>query len=68
VLQSGKQVAYLYYSGGRKLNTVQLKSLFTRFSDESRSLYPRYQGEIQYRARSINISELIPMIKGNQLI
>jgi uncharacterized protein (DUF697 family)/tellurite resistance protein len=61
------KAAHSYYSGGRKLNTDQLRNLFTKFSDESKSLYTKYQREIQNKARNINVNEIIPMIKGNRL-
>ena len=59
------KAALSYYSSGRKLDNLQLKNLFSKFSDESKSLYTKYQGEIQAKARNININEIIPMIKGN---
>jgi uncharacterized protein (DUF697 family)/tellurite resistance protein len=62
------KVAYSYYSSGRTLDTTNLKSLFTRFKEDSKSLYTKYQGEIQNKARNINVNELIPMIRGNKNI
>lgn len=60
------KVAYSYYSGGRKLDTNQLRNLFSKFSNESKTLYTKYQGDIQNKAKTINVNEIIPMIRGNK--
>jgi uncharacterized protein (DUF697 family)/tellurite resistance protein len=60
------KVAYSYYSSGRTLDTSRLKSLFTKFNEDSKSLYDKYRGEIQNKSQNINVNDLIPMIKGNK--
>jgi len=61
------KVANIYYSGGRKFDMTQVKSMFSRYKDEGTNLYSKYQGEIQNKAQNINFSELLPMIKGNRI-
>ncbi len=56
-----------YYSGGRKFDMSQIKSMFERYKNEGTNLYSQYQGEIQNKARNVNFSELLPMIKGNKI-
>lgn len=53
-----------YYSGGRKLSAIELRSTFNSFSEQAQSLYSRYSGDIQQKARSVNISQLLPLIRG----
>ena len=58
------QVAKAYYAGGRKLSAVDLKTMFSRFSTQGQSLFAQHQGEIETRARNLNVTELLPLIKG----
>ena len=58
------QVAQAYYGGGRRLDGGELKRLFAAKSGEAQGLYQQYRGEIESRSRSINLQELLPMIRG----
>ena len=58
------QVAKSYYSGGRKLSAVDLKAMFSRFSSQGQTLFTQHRGEIETRARNLNVTELLPLIKG----
>jgi len=58
------QVAQAYYGGGRRLDGGALKRLFAEKSGEAQGLYQQYRGEIESRSRSINLQELLPMIRG----
>ena len=58
------QVAEAYYAGGRRLDSAALKELFTAKSGEAQALYAQYRGEIESRARTIDVQQLLPMIRG----
>ena len=58
------QVARRYYAGGRTLSTEQLKDVFASMLAEARSLQGRYSGEISQKARQVNVSELMPLVRG----
>lgn len=58
------QVAKQYYAGGRKVAGIQLKELFSSSLTEAKALHSRYLPQIQERVKTINPSELLPLIKG----
>lgn len=58
------QVAKHYYAGGRKVSAVGLKELFSSTVVEAKALQSRYLPQIQERARTINPSQLIQLIRG----
>ena len=57
------RVAQRYYAGGRTLDTATLKQTFASLLDEARGLAPRYQGEIERKAGSIDVGSLASLIK-----
>jgi uncharacterized protein (DUF697 family)/tellurite resistance protein len=57
------QVARKYYASGRTLSTAQLKNVFSEMLTSGRSLQGRYAGDIQQRARQVNVSELLPLTR-----
>lgn len=58
------QVARRYYAGGRSLTAAQLKDVFSSMLDQARSVQGRYSGEIAQKARQVNVSELLPLARG----
>jgi hypothetical protein len=58
------QVAKRYYLGGRTLTTAQLKDAFCSMLDQARSIQGRYAGDITQRSRHVNVSELLPLVRG----
>jgi uncharacterized protein (DUF697 family) len=58
------QIAERYYSGGGKLGTAEIKSLFTTLSEQGKELHARYLPEIQQRASTLNPSEILSMVRG----
>jgi uncharacterized protein (DUF697 family)/tellurite resistance protein len=58
------QVAQAYYAGGRRLDPAELKRLFAAKSGEAQALYSQYRGEIETRAKTIDVQQLLPMIRG----
>lgn len=57
------QVAKTYYAGGRTLTMDQLKALFQRLLDEGKALFTLHQGEVQSRAQTLNLAEVLPLLK-----
>jgi uncharacterized protein (DUF697 family)/tellurite resistance protein len=58
------QVARRYYAGGRKLSALQLKETFSSLAGEAKTLHTRYLPEIQQKASQVNVSQLLPLIRG----
>lgn len=57
------RVAQRYYASGRTLDTATLKQTFASLLDEARGLAPRYQGEIERKAGSIDVASLARLVK-----
>ena len=57
-------LAWRYYAGGRNLSAAQLKETFSSLLGEAKSLHSRYTGEIQQKAGQVNVSQLLPLIRG----
>jgi uncharacterized protein (DUF697 family)/tellurite resistance protein len=57
------QVARRYYASGRSLSTAQLKEVFASMLDEARSMQGKYSGDITRKARTVNVSELMPLVR-----
>jgi hypothetical protein len=57
------QVAKQYYAGGRTLSAEQLKQVFSSMLSEAQSLQGRYSHDITTKARQVNVSELLPLVK-----
>ena len=51
-----------YYAQGRQLSTADLKSLFTRFTNEAQTIFPRVEQRIRELARSNQLSQLVRTI------
>lgn len=59
------QVARKYYAGGRTLSAAQLKDVFSTMLANGRSMQERYSGDIRQRARQVNVTELLPLVRNN---
>ena len=57
-------VAKQYYSGGRKLGAVDLKTLFGRQLESAKGLYQRHAGEISSRASGLDVGQVMRMVRG----
>ncbi|HLH55903.1 MAG TPA: DUF533 domain-containing protein [Verrucomicrobiae bacterium] len=57
------QVARQYYAGGRTLTTDQLKSVFSSMFNEARSLQGRYTGDIARKSQTMNVTDLVPLVR-----
>lgn len=58
------KLAKQYYAGGRKLSAIELRQLFGSLTEQARSLHSRYAGDIQQKAGSVSVSQLLPLIRG----
>ena len=57
-------VAKRYYGGGRKLSTQMLKDTYANVTQEGKSLQTRYMPAIQEKARTLNPSQVLAMVRG----
>ncbi len=57
------QVAKAYYAGGRKLSADDLRNLFGRMLQEGKDLFARHQTDIQQRAGTLSMADIMPLIK-----
>src|SRR5262245_12666816 len=48
-----------YYAQGRTLSAADLQALFARLRDQAQDLYPKVQAEIQERARTLDLQQLV---------
>lgn len=51
-------VAKQYYAQGRQLSGDDLRSLFARFQDEAKALFPKVQDQIRTQAKGVNLQRL----------
>jgi uncharacterized protein (DUF697 family)/tellurite resistance protein len=58
------QVAREYYASGRKIDGAQLKQVFQRMLDEARGLAGNYSGQIAEKARTLDVSKIVSIVKG----
>ncbi len=57
------QVAKRYYAGGRVIDAEGLRQVFEQMLGEARGLGERYAGEMQQKARSIDVGHLVESIR-----
>ena len=60
------RLAHDYYAGGRKLSAIELRQLFGSLTEQARGLHANYAGAIRDKAGSLNLSQLLPLIRGQQ--
>ena len=53
-----------YYAQGRQLSTTDLQALFNRLRDDATALYPRVQAQVEERARTLNLQDLLRSLTG----
>lgn len=58
------KMAGQYYSGGRKLSAVEMRQLFTSLTGQARDLHANYASAIRDKAGSLNLTQLLPIIRG----
>jgi uncharacterized protein (DUF697 family)/tellurite resistance protein len=57
------QVAKQYYSGGRSLDVQKLKAAFQSLLGEAQSLRGRYAGQIEQKARTLDVNQLLTLVR-----
>lgn len=57
------QVAKQYYGGGRTLSVDRLKQAFQSTLGEAQALRSRYAGEIEQKARTVDVNQLLSLVK-----
>jgi uncharacterized protein (DUF697 family)/tellurite resistance protein len=57
------QVAKRYYASGRTLDAAQLRDVFSTMLAEARGLQGRYTGDIAQRSRTVNVTDLLPLVR-----
>jgi uncharacterized protein (DUF697 family)/tellurite resistance protein len=58
------QVAKQYYSSGRTIDTAQLKQVFASTMAQAKQLQQKHAGDIQQKARTIDVSQIASMVRG----
>ncbi len=61
------QVARRYYGGGRRLDATALKSAFSGLLGEARSLQQRVMPEIEARARTLDVDQVLADVRSQGL-
>ena len=56
-------VAKRYYAGGRTLSTQMLKEAYASVTKEGQGLQSRYLPAIQEKARTLNPSQILAMVR-----
>jgi hypothetical protein len=56
-------VAKQYYASGRTLDMGDLKATFASLLGEAKSLRARYAGEIEQKARTIDVAQLASLVR-----
>ncbi len=57
-------VADQYYAQGRSLSRADLMALFDRFKKEAATIFPRVQSQIEQKAGTLNLQNLMAGLKG----
>jgi len=60
------RLAHQYYAGGRTLSAIGLRQLFSSLTEQARGLHGNYASAIREKAGSLNLSQLLPLIRGQQ--
>jgi uncharacterized protein (DUF697 family)/tellurite resistance protein len=58
------QVARRYYAGGRQLSGEMLREAFASMLGEAKSMQSRYLPQIEQRARTLDVREVLDSVKG----
>jgi uncharacterized protein (DUF697 family)/tellurite resistance protein len=58
------QVAKEYYASGRTIDAARLKQVFQRMLEEARGLAGNYSGQIAEKARTLDMSKIVSIVKG----
>jgi uncharacterized protein (DUF697 family) len=56
-------VARQYYAGGRTIDTARLRQMFASLLEQGKSLQTSYAGAIQQRARTIDMGQIVGLVR-----
>lgn len=59
------QVARRYYAGGRQMNATLLQESFQNFLGPAKDMQARFLPQIQQRASSLDMGQIMTMVRGN---
>jgi uncharacterized protein (DUF697 family) len=57
-------LAKRYYAGGRQMNTALLQETYQSLLSEAREVQGRYSSDIQQKAGTIDVGQIVSMVKG----
>jgi uncharacterized protein (DUF697 family) len=57
-----------YYAGGRSLGGGETRALFSSFQQQAQSLHGKYLPEIQQRARTLDPSSILSLVRGGDTV
>jgi uncharacterized protein (DUF697 family)/tellurite resistance protein len=57
------QLAKRYYAGGRQMNTALLQQTYQSLLSQAKQLQGQYAGDIQQKARSLDVTQVMNMVK-----
>ncbi len=52
-----------YYAGGRTLQAVELRAVYTRLVEDGKTLYPRMEGEVRALADRLDLNQLMQALR-----
>jgi uncharacterized protein (DUF697 family) len=58
------QVAKEYYGASRSIDAARLKQVFGSMFEQAKALQSRYAGEIEQRARTIDVNQIASLVRG----
>ncbi len=61
-------VAQRYYSGGRSLSAPDMKKLIAPLQSQARELHTKYLPEIQERAKTLNPTAIMSLLRGSSTV
>lgn len=60
------KMAVQYYAGDRKLSAIEMRQLFSSMTEQARDLHASHASAIRDKAGSLNLAQLLPLIRGQQ--
>lgn len=57
------KVAQQYYASGRKIDAAQLKQVFANMFSQGKQLQTQYTAQIEQKAQTIDVSQILDMVK-----
>ena len=61
-------LAIQYYAGGRKLGGADLKALYAPLTQEAGQLHAKYLPEIQQRAKTLDVTSILNLVRGKAAV